>query len=98
MSRKHEPAVVQELPEKVELLRRELNLLVAHHDFAAARVDVQVSVLEGRALELAPFRIRPPEDRFHTSDELAWIKGLREVVARDDLETDDLLDVVAARC
>src|SRR5262245_62506355 len=40
----HEPAVVEEFPEEVELLRRELDLFVSDPRLAAARVDREVAV------------------------------------------------------
>ena len=40
----HEPAVVEQLPEQVELLRRELDLVVADAHLAPAGVDRQVAV------------------------------------------------------
>src|SRR5918911_342261 len=46
VTREHEPAVVEQLPQEVELLRRELDLLVAHARLAAARVDPERAVLE----------------------------------------------------
>ena len=45
VARQHEAAVVEQLPEQVELLRRELDLLVADARLAAAGVDAQVAVL-----------------------------------------------------
>ena len=41
----HEPAMVEQLPEKIELLRRQLDLLVADVHLAAARVDREIAVL-----------------------------------------------------
>src|SRR5947207_14601526 len=40
--RQHEATVIEQLPEQVELLRRELDLLLADADLAAAGVDAQV--------------------------------------------------------
>jgi hypothetical protein len=52
----HEPAVVEQLPQQVELLRGELDLLVADVYFAAARVDREVAVLDLGALEALAVR------------------------------------------
>ena len=46
IAREDDPAVVEQLPEQVELLRREPNLLVADVHLALARVDREVAVLE----------------------------------------------------
>src|SRR5439155_7131535 len=42
----HEPPMVDQLPEQVELLRRELDLLLADADLPAARVDREHPVPE----------------------------------------------------
>src|SRR5205823_14309298 len=66
-----ETAVVEELPQEVELLRRELHLLVADLHLAAAGVDVEVAVVDRLAVALAPLRRRAAEDRLHARHELA---------------------------
>src|SRR5919199_1252699 len=48
VARQHEAAVVEQLPEQVELLRRELDVLALHGHLAAAGVDAQVAVLHRR--------------------------------------------------
>ena len=53
VARQHEPAVVEQLPEQVELLRRELDLLAADRRLAAAGVDPEVAVRDHLGLELA---------------------------------------------
>src|SRR5581483_6622819 len=52
VARQHEPTVVEQLPEEVELLRRELDLPVADAHLAPPRVDVEVAVLDRLALPL----------------------------------------------
>src|SRR3712207_5387085 len=47
VARQHEPAVVEELPQEIELLGGELHRLPAHRHLAAPCVDAQVAVLEG---------------------------------------------------
>ena len=89
--------MVEELPEEVELLRRQLDLVLADVDFAAARVDLQVAVLELSALQVPALRRRPTEDGLHPSDELPRVERLRQVVVGPDLEADDLVHVLVAR-
>ena len=50
VARQHEAAVVEQLPEEVELLRRELDLVVADEHLAAAGVDDEVAVADLVAL------------------------------------------------
>ena len=88
--------MVEQLPEEVELLRRELDLLVSDDDLAAPGVDPQIAVLEVCAVELAALRIRASQDRLDPRHELARIERLRQVVVGADLEPDDLVDVVVA--
>ena len=97
VAREHEAAVVEQLPEQVELLRRELDLLLADAHLAAAGVDRQVAVAELLALDLAALGRRAAEDRLHAGDELARVERLRQVVVGADLEPDDLVDVLVAR-
>src|SRR5690349_340919 len=42
----HDAAMVEKLPEQVELLRRQLDLLVADVDLAPAGINVQVAVAD----------------------------------------------------
>src|SRR5213076_74843 len=97
VSRQHEAAVVEELPEQVELLRRQLDLLLADANFAPARVDAEVAVADDRALGLPPLGRRAPQDRLHPRHELARVERLRHVVVRADLESDDLVHVLVTR-
>src|SRR5262249_47538855 len=76
--RQHEPAVVEQLPEEVELLRRELDLVAGHAHLAATGVDDEIAVLEDSALELTAFRRRPAEDRLDAGDKLAGVERLRQ--------------------
>src|SRR5687768_12004398 len=50
VAREHEPTVVEQLPEEVELLGRELHFLFSDLDLAPPRVDEEVSVLDLSAL------------------------------------------------
>src|SRR6266511_1919816 len=86
ISREYEPAVVEKLPEQIEFLRRELDLLVSDLGLAATRVDVEVAVLEDRARDVFPVGRRAAQDRLDARDELAWVEGLRQVVVGADLE------------
>ena len=97
VARQHEAAVVEQLPEQVELLRRELDLLAADRRLAAAGVDAQVAVRDHLGLELAALRRGAPQDRLDPRDELARVERLRQVVVGADLEPDDLVDVLVAR-
>ena len=58
VARQHEPAVVEQLPEEVELLGRELHLLAGDPRLAPAGVDAQVAVLDHLGLEVAPLAAR----------------------------------------
>ncbi len=93
----HEAAVVEQLPEEVEFLGRELNLLVADLYLSPPGVDHQVTMLQHGALGLLPFRRGAPEDGLHARDQLARVERLRHVVVRADFEADDLVDVLVAR-
>src|SRR5436305_4568401 len=84
VARQHEAAVVEQLPEEVELLRRELDLLVADVHLAAAGVDQQVAVAERRALEILAVGRRAAQHRLDARDELAWIERLGQVVVGAD--------------
>src|SRR4051812_1361710 len=86
VARQHEAAVIEQLPEEIELLRRELDLFLADAHLAPARVDVQVAVLDRLGLEVAAVRGRATQDRLHARDELARVERLRQVVVRADLE------------
>ena len=89
--------MVEQLPEQVELLRCELDLLLADARLAAARVDREVAVHEDGALALRALGRGAAQDRAHARDELARVERLRHVVVGADLEPDDLVDVLVAR-
>src|SRR5438067_3361615 len=93
VAREDETAVVEQLPEQVELLRRKLDLLVPHLDLAPAGVDHEVTVLQRRALGILSVGRRAAQDRLHARDELARVERLRHVVVGADLEADDLVDI-----
>ena len=97
VAREHEPAVVEQLPEQVELLRRELDLAVADHRLAAAGVDHEVAVANLLALVAAALGRRAAQHALHPRHELARVERLRQVVVGADLETDDLVHVLVAR-
>src|SRR6185312_14140321 len=97
VSSEDDAAMVEQLPEEVELLRRELDLVVADEHLAATGVDRQVAVADLVTLIDAAVGRRAAEDALHAGDELARVEGLREVVVRTDLEADDLVDVLVAR-
>src|SRR5438270_6407777 len=63
VARQHEAAMVEELPEEVELLRRELDLHLADANLPPTRVDVQVAVSDLRALAGLARRCRAAQDR-----------------------------------
>jgi hypothetical protein len=88
--------VVEQLPEKIELLRRQLDLLVADMGLTAAGVDAEIAVLDLRRFGCAPSRRRPPQYRLHPGNELARVERLRHVIVGADLEPDDLVDVLVA--
>ena len=96
VSREHETVVVEQLPEEVELLGRELHVVPVDLHLAAAGVDEQLPVTDLRRLRLLPLRRRAAEDRLHAGDELARVERLRQVVVGADLEPDDLVDVLVA--
>jgi len=97
VAREHDAAVVEQLPEEVELLRGELHLDTVDGHFAASGIDDQVAVDDPLALGLAPLRRDAAKDRLHPRDELPGIERLRHVVVGADLEPDDLVDVLVAR-
>src|SRR3954471_7527215 len=93
----YEATMVEQLPEEVELLRRELDLLVADARFAATGIDHEIAVLDDGALALRSVGCGAAQDRAHARDELARVEGLRHVVVGAHLEPDDLVDVLVAR-
>src|SRR5207237_2329847 len=66
VARQDEPPVIEQLPQQIELLRRQLDLLVADARLAAAGVDDEIAVLDHRALALRMVRCRPPKNRAHS--------------------------------
>jgi hypothetical protein len=97
VAREHEAPVVEEVPEQVELLGRQLHLLAGDGHLAPTRVDSELAVLENRAHELPSLGAGTAEDRLDAGDELAGVEGLRQVVVRAHLEPDDLVDVLVSR-
>src|SRR4051795_7058626 len=93
----HEPAVVEQLPEEVELLRRELDLLAGDEHLPPPDVDLEVPVPDLLRLHLSPLRDASPQDRLDAGDELTRVEGLRQIVVGADLEPDDLVDVLVTR-
>src|SRR5262245_11141065 len=69
VTREHEAAVVEELPQQVELLRCELDLLLSDANLAPAGVDHELAVSKLFALDLAALRRGTPEDRLHPGNE-----------------------------
>ena len=63
--------MVEQLPEEVELLRRQLDLGLADLDLAAARVDDEVAVAQLGGLGIAALRRRPPDGATAAPDEPA---------------------------
>src|SRR5581483_7182651 len=63
IAREHETAVVEQLPEKVELLRRELDLLVADLRLAPAGVDGELAMADDGALAIRRRRRRAAQNR-----------------------------------
>jgi len=53
VARQHQPAVVEELPQQVELLRRELHLDAVDRRLTAAGIDAKIAVRDHLGLELA---------------------------------------------
>ena len=93
----HEAAVVEQLPEQVELLGRETDLFVNNVNLALARVDREVAMTELLRLALPALRRGAAQDALDSRDELARVERLRHVVVGADLEPDDLVDVLIAR-
>ncbi len=54
VAREDEAAMIEQLPQEVELLRGELDLLGADVHLTTAGIDVQVAVVERLALAIAP--------------------------------------------
>src|SRR5215218_2116147 len=97
VARQHEALVVEQLPEQIELLGSELDLLLADPDLPAAGVDDEVTVGKHVRLAVAPLGGRSAKDRLHARDELPRVERLRHVVVGANLEADDLVDVLVAR-
>src|SRR4051794_271589 len=82
VARQHESAMVEELPEEIELLGGELHGLAADGHLAAPGVDAQVAVLErrlGRPRALLGLG-RAAQDRLDPRDQLARVERLGQVV------------------
>src|SRR5262249_20915710 len=92
-----EAAMVEELPEEVELLRRKTDLGIADMALAAAGIEDEGSVLERASLVMRPLVPAATEDRAHPGDELARVERLRQIVVRAGVEASDLVEVVVAR-
>src|ERR1700704_865709 len=80
VARQDEPAMIEKLPQQVELLGRKLDLLVADVHLTPSRVDVQIAVLDRLVLALAPLGRGATEDRADTRNELARVERLRQVI------------------
>src|SRR3954471_13801633 len=74
VTREYETAVVEELPQQVELLRRELDLLVSDFPLATAGVDHEVAVAHDGALRFLSLRSSTAQDRLHARNELARVE------------------------
>src|SRR5579862_8198640 len=88
--------MVEQLPQEVELLRSEADLLLADVNLATAGVEDEVAVLERPSFAVRPLGTAAAEDCAHTGDELARVERLREIVVRAGVETGDLVEVVVA--
>src|SRR5712691_7027434 len=97
VAREHEAPMVEQLPEEIELLRRQLDLLIAHARFTPSGIDGEVAVLDDGTLTLRALRGCATQDRPHARDKLPRVERLRHVVVGADLEPDDLVDVFVAR-
>ena len=67
--------MVEQLPEEVELLRCELDLVVADEHLAAARVDDQLAVAELVALVDPPIGRRPAQHALHPATSSRGLNG-----------------------
>src|SRR5688572_396821 len=96
VAREYEAFVVEQLPEQVELLGRELDLLLADLHLAAAGVDRELTVMELLLDVAATLGRSAAENTLDPRDELTRVEGLGQVVVGADLEPDDLVDVLVA--
>src|SRR3954453_715438 len=94
----HQAAVIEQLPQQVELLWSELHLVAADCDLASPGVDLDGAVFHhglGRPAALLGLG-GAAQDRLDASDQLARVERLGQVVVGAHLEPDDLVDVVVA--
>src|SRR5262249_42011466 len=91
---------LRELDEDAKLVRRERHGEAGSLDGARPEVDRDRTDHDARGgLRDARARLLgAAKDGAYTREELAWIEGLRHVIVRADLEPDDPIGVVAARC
>src|SRR5256886_12953118 len=76
--------------QKLELLRRELDLPTLHPHLEAIAVDLQIAGLEARLLLLGVGRPTAPKNRADPGDQLAGRERLGHVIVGADLEAEDL--------
>ena len=84
----NEATVVEQLPEEVELLRGELDLIGSDFHLSPAGVDAEIAVPELLALVAAPLGRGAAQNRLYARDELTGVERLRQVVVRADLEAE----------
>src|SRR3954447_612860 len=89
----HHAAMVEQLPQELELLRCQLDVLLSDGDLAAVGVDRDAAVLLA-ALRARRRGGRAAEMRADASHQLTRVERLGHVVVGADLETHDLVDVV----
>ena len=94
VARVHDAGALEEVGEEVELLRRQLDRLVADRHLAALDVDDDVGELDA---VVARRRLGATKDRLHAGDELARRERLGDVVVGADLEPGDTVGLLVAR-
>src|SRR6476660_3105508 len=92
----HQAAVVEQLPQQVELLGGELHLVAADRDLAAPGVDLDGAMLHHRLRWPAALLGLggPAQDRLDACNQLARVERLRPVVVGAPFEPADLVAAV----
>src|SRR5262249_13631770 len=90
LARERKAGPFGEVPQQVELLRRELDRVTGDAHLAPAGIDGDLADLHDFGRRAA---VDTPQDRLHARDELCGGERLREVVVAAELEADDAVDL-----
>src|SRR5271157_757298 len=87
--------MTEKVLEQLKLLARELYALSPAHNLVTAQIDLDVA--KGITVLLFWKCVCPSQNRLDASEEFANGEGLGDVVIGTQFETNDLIDLLAAR-